>query len=116
VRSLTGVTGSAGGVSITAAALVAASALVMLLSGVQLWRSRRRWAARMVAFAGLLGGLTGLAVAGWVATDVVVAGGESVPQLGVYVLLVAGSVGALAGSAAARRLRPPLPTVPATGR
>jgi serine/threonine protein kinase len=115
-RSLSGVSVTSGSVSITAAWITAASALVLLSAGLQLWRARRRWAARAVSAAALLAGLGGLAVAGWVAVAVLTERGEAGPQAGLYVLAAAAAVGALAGSAASRRLRPPLVTAPATGR
>ncbi|HJP64960.1 MAG TPA: protein kinase, partial [Actinomycetota bacterium] len=117
IRSLSGVAVDSGSVSVTAAWVASASALVLLLAGLELWHAKRRWLARLAAVLALLAGLAALAVAGWVAVAVLTAAGESGPRAGLYVLTAGAGVGAMAGSAASRRLRPPLAvTAPATGR
>jgi hypothetical protein len=116
-RSLSGVSATSGSVSVTAAWIVAAAALVLLLAGLELWVAKRRWAARTAATFAFIAGLAGLAVATWVAVAVLTGSGETGPQAGVWVLAAAAGVGAVAASAASRRLRPPLAvTAPATGR
>ena len=115
-RNLSGVSVDAGGLSFTAAALVAGCGLVLLLAGVLLWRARRRWAGRGWSVLALLAGLVAMAVAGWAAVDVLLGGGGASPRPGLFVIAVAGGIAALAGSATSRRLRPPLATVPTTGR
>jgi Protein kinase domain len=116
-RSLSGVAATPGSLSINAAWIASGGALVLLLAGVELWRATRRWVARLAAWLALLAGLAGLGVAGWVAVAILTTSSESGPRAGLYVLLAAAAVGAIAASGASRRLRPPLAvTGPTTGR
>jgi serine/threonine protein kinase len=115
-RNVGGLTGRVGDISVSAVAVIAASALTLMGTGALLWRARRRWAGRMIATVGLFGGLIGLGAAGWVAVSEFIAEGGGAPEPGLYVLVVAASVGALAASMAAGRLQPPLPIVREPGR
>jgi hypothetical protein len=115
-RNVGGLTGRVGDISVSAVAVIAVVALALMGTGVLLWRARRRWAGRMVAIVGLFGGLIGLGAAGWVAVSELIAEGGGAPESGLYVLVAAASVGALAASMAASRLQPPLPIVREPGR
>jgi hypothetical protein len=115
-RNVGGLTGRVGDISVSAVAVIAVSGLALMGTGVLLWRTRRRWAGRMVAIIGLFGGLIGLGAAGWVAVSEFIAEGGGAPEPGLYLLAAAASVGSLAASVAAGRLQPPLPIVRETGR
>ncbi|MFN2590326.1 MAG: hypothetical protein ABR518_06120, partial [Actinomycetota bacterium] len=114
-RSLAAISAHLGNLSFGAAVVAAASALILLGTGALLWRVRRRWAGRVVAVAAVLAGLAAMAVAAWAAVDVLLDANAS-PRPGLIVIGGGGAVGALAGSMASRKLRPPLATVPANGQ
>src|SRR5207244_13615103 len=109
-RPLSGTAARPGGVSFTAPTVDGASAFFLAVGGVALWRFRRRWAARLVSFFGLLAGLAAIGVAAWVAAADLVDARAGHPRPGLFVLAAAGAAGALAAAASSRRLRPPLAT------
>jgi hypothetical protein len=110
-RNVGGLTGRVGDISVSAVGVIAAAGLVLMGTGVLLWRSRHRWAGRMLAIVGLFGGLVGLGAAAWVSVSEFIAEGGGAPEPGLYVLASGAAVGALAASMATGRLQPPLPIV-----